>query len=50
MTVLVLIKQESLETRKEIVKLTRLNDMNAKNAGPLDNCVFKATLQQMLTK
>jgi hypothetical protein len=31
-----LITQESLETHKEMVKLTRQNDMNAKSAGPLD--------------
>jgi hypothetical protein len=50
MTVLVLITQESLEAHKEIVKLTRQNDMNAKRAGPLDNCVFIHTVQQMFTK
>jgi hypothetical protein len=50
MTFLMLITQESLGTHKEVVKLTRWNDVNAKRAGPLDNCVFIPTLQQMFTK
>jgi len=50
MTIWMLITQESLEAHKEIVKLRKWNDLNAKSAGPLDNCVFKPTLQQMFTK
>jgi hypothetical protein len=48
MTVLMFIAQESFKAHKEIVKLTRWKDINAKSTGPLDNCV--PTLQQMFTK